>query len=139
MSWLDNILAPTQNISQDANGNVRINQLGTVGVGYGANPSFTGSAAGDSVYSNANKLRWTLSTQTAAELVGLDTSDRLTLGAGVTQIKLGYASQASGGGATSPTFAVGIGQSGQPTTAAQNGWYKFTDSAGAVFWVPIWR
>lgn len=43
---------------------------------------------------------------------------------------------AAGGGAA-PTFTT-IGGSG-PVTAAQNGWLKMLDSAGASCWVPAWK
>lgn len=32
-----------------------------------------------------------------------------------------------------------IGSTGGPATAAQNGWLKMLDSAGATIWVPVWK
>jgi hypothetical protein len=55
-------------------------------------------------------------------------------------VDLGPTGTASGGGATLPIFTVGIGQAGQPTTAAQWGWKKILDGDNStVEWIPVWR
>ena len=41
------------------------------------------------------------------------------------------------GGGAAPTLGT-IGGSG-PATAAQNTWLRMVDSAGAAFWVPVWK
>lgn len=44
------------------------------------------------------------------------------------------------GGSTVPLFGVAaIGGTGQPATAAQDGWIAIKNSAGATVWVPCWK
>jgi len=43
------------------------------------------------------------------------------------------------GGATAAFTANMVGGTGAPTTAAQNGWVKATDSTGATVWIPVWK
>lgn len=46
---------------------------------------------------------------------------------------------ATGGSAAATLPAAAIGGTGQPTTAAQNGWIRLFDSTGATVWVPTWK
>jgi len=46
---------------------------------------------------------------------------------------------ATNGGSTPAFKANVVGSTGGPTTAAQNGWLKMKDSAGATIWVPVWK
>lgn len=53
-----------------------------------------------------------------------------------TDIKWGKALVALGGGAAPTLGTIG---GGGPATAAQNSWMRVLDSAGAAFWVPVWK
>jgi len=44
-----------------------------------------------------------------------------------------------GGGSTAAFTANSVGGTGQPTTAAQNGWVQMQDSTGATVWIPVWK
>lgn len=43
------------------------------------------------------------------------------------------------GASTASFLTNGVGGTGGPTTAAQNGWMKFQDSTGATVWIPVWK
>lgn len=43
------------------------------------------------------------------------------------------------GSLTAAFTANMVASTGGPTTAAQNGWVKMQDSAGATIWVPVWK
>lgn len=63
-------------------------------------------------------------------------SGNLILNPNTGDIRWNKALVALGGGAA-PTFGT-IGGTG-PATAAQNSWMRVLDSAGAAFWVPVWK
>lgn len=46
---------------------------------------------------------------------------------------------ATDGASTAAFTANMVGATGGPTTAAQHGWLKMQDSAGATVWVPVWK
>ena len=46
---------------------------------------------------------------------------------------------ATDGSGTGAFTANMVASTGGPTTAAQNGWMKFTDSGGATVWIPVWK
>ncbi len=73
---------------------------------------------------------------TDATLDTAATSGKLIIGGNASDIQIGKALVALGGGAA-PTLGT-IGGSG-PATAAQNTWLQLKDSTGATFWVPVWK
>ncbi len=43
------------------------------------------------------------------------------------------------GGAGADATLGKVADTGGPTTAAQNGWFKIKDAAGADCWIPFWK
>jgi DNA-binding HxlR family transcriptional regulator len=73
---------------------------------------------------------------TALRMIGMNAADRVLLARDGSDIQIGRALIALGGGAA-PTLGT-IGGSG-PATAGQNTWLKLFDSAGNAFYVPVWK
>jgi len=98
----------------------------------------TGAAVGDLVLASSKGIRTVdeagtgtfalIEKQAGANLVSIAPEEH--------DILWGRPLIALGGGAT-PTFGT-IGGAG-PATAAQNTWMRVIDSAGAAFWVPVWK
>lgn len=113
--------------------------------GTGGHLFYTGAGARVAliVQNNANSVNYTTLLPGAAGVPaqisadGSDTDIDICLtpkGAGITRFN--NATIALGAGAA-PTLGT-IGGSG-PTVAGQNSWFKFKDSSGAAFWVPVWK
>jgi len=116
-----------------ASGNTRLDGIVATGA------VITGAAAGDVVLPIANGYRSIVAAGNNSFVLikGVDVgSDAVHLAPAGNEIVWGRALVALGGGAA-PTFGT-IGGSG-PATAAQNKWMQVKDSAGATFWVPIWK
>lgn len=103
-------------------------------VSVGAPGSTVGAVAGDLVIGNAKSLRASNAASSGTVvMVSVNASDRIVLGGN--DLQWGTAQIALGGGAA-PTLGT-IGGSG-PTAAAQSGWLKVFNSAGAARFLPIW-
>jgi hypothetical protein len=69
-------------------------------------------------------------------VIGVDNFDSVWLSPDGYDVQFGRALVALGGG-VAPTLGT-IGGTG-PAAAAQNAWMRWIDSAGAAFWIPIWK
>lgn len=108
-------------------------------------PGSNNILVGQGVSSSVNYVQITNAITGNAPIIastGTDTDIDLILnskGAGLVNIGPASASVAVGGGSTPPLLATaGIGQAGQPTTAAQNSWLEIKIN-GTASWIPVWR
>lgn len=121
------------------------------GTNVGVSISSTGSGTIQFLTNNSNVLALevlhrSLGT-TAITMIGGDGTNKPTIstngqnlriegGGGATDIEIGKALVALGGGAA-PTLGT-IGGSG-PATAGQNSWLRLADNSGNAMWVPVWK
>ena len=98
----------------------------------------TNASAGDLVLLNSTGdiLGVNAAGTNTVAMMNVNTSDRVSVDKNGNGVQFGLALIALGGG-TAPTLGT-IGGSG-PATAGQNTWMQFYDSAGAAFWVPVWK
>ena len=72
----------------------------------------------------------------APRVIGINANDRVLIAVDGSDIQLGQGVIGLGGGAAPTLGTIG---GGGPSTAGQNCWIKFFDSAGNAVWLPGWR
>jgi hypothetical protein len=122
----------------DGSNNVRLGPNGNTAVVVGAISSSSSVANGDLVMQHGNSLRFSSAINAAHRAVGFDGTN-VVLAQDGDPIELGQTLGAATGGSGVTFSGAGIGLTGNPQTATQNGWCKFLDSAGNPFWLPAWR